>query len=567
MVVGGGLGLRRLCFTQHPATASASQGLRAQLWNAAIPTNYCGRVRTSYLGLQVIAPLPGSTLSFGDIPLDLRFRPQATEAICKKEAPDGLHLGDGQQAGRGLSAGGPFRALPPLGLLEKHLEATPRHGTSHQPRARENLIAPGWELIHAVACGPGMKGVERHRRVNATWLFASIDQFGGSFMSRSKFLLTALTVTAMTVSAALVNGSAQASPSASTKPQAESVTAVVSHLNNPRGLVMSGGRLYVAEGGSGGTHCFTKSPGKTVCFGTTGSIDMIDNHGLKRLVSGLMSVGGPGGIAASGPAAVAADDGKLFAVMAGNTTEIPSSGIPSWLARAARAQLGQFGVVKRGQFHPLSGVGDADYRWTAEHSYLVPMQFPDSNPNGLLVDDGRAVVADAGANALAVIGRDGHSHVAAFFPAPADSSTDSVTTCVAQGPDHALYVGELLGGSFAPGAARVWRVAWKHGKLTKSVWATGLTTVQACGFDRWGNFYATEFQVNGLNESPTASPLGAVVKISRNGMRTVLGLGHLFWPSGFAAGRDGSIYVSNCSIAPSTGFGPCTNGGQIVRIN
>ena len=47
------------------------------------------------------------------------------------------------------------------------------------------------------------------------------------------------------------------------------------------------------------------------------------------------------------------------------------------------------------------------------------------------------------------------------------------------------------------------------------VWATGLTTVQGCGF-----------------------------------------------------GRDGSIYVSNCSIAPATGRGPklCSSGGQVVRI-
>ena len=49
------------------------------------------------------------------------------------------------------------------------------------------------------------------------------------------------------------------------------------------------------------------------------------------------------------------------------------------------------------------------------------------------------------------------------------------------------------------------------------MWATGLTTIQGCGFDSWGNFYATEFQVNGLNPSPTVNPLGAVVMIAPNG--------------------------------------------------
>ena len=44
--------------------------------------------------------------------------------------------------------------------------------------------------------------------------------------------------------------------------------------------------------------------------------------------------------------------------------------------------------------------------------------------------------------------------------------------------------------------------------------------------------------------------------------------GKLFFPSGFAAGGNGSIYVSNCSIAPATGMGPqlCPKGGQVVRI-
>jgi hypothetical protein len=60
-----------------------------------------------------------------------------------------------------------------------------------------------------------------------------------------------------------------------------------------------------------------------------------------------------------------------------------------------------------------------------------------------------------------------------------------------------------------------------------------------------------------------------VVRIDRHGHRTHLGVGKLFFPSGFAAGSDGSIYVSNCSIAPASGLSPqlCKNGGQVVRIS
>ena len=55
-----------------------------------------------------------------------------------------------------------------------------------------------------------------------------------------------------------------------------------------------------------------------------------------------------------------------------------------------------------------------------------------------------------------------------------------------------------------------------------------------------------------------------MVRIAKNGTRTVLGSGKLFFPSGFAAGPDGSIYVSNWSVFPGTNGGGPT--GQIVRI-
>ena len=92
--------------------------------------------------------------------------------------------------------------------------------------------------------------------------------------------------------------------------------------------------------------------------------------------------------------------------------------------------------------------------------------------------------------------------------------------------------------------------------------------MQGCGFDRDGAFYATEYQVGWLNEDPKANPAGDVVRIDRYGHRTHLGTGQLFYPSGFAAGSDGAIYVSNCSIAPASGMGPqlCQTGGQVVRI-
>ncbi len=381
-------------------------------------------------------------------------------------------------------------------------------------------------------------------------------------MRRPRTLVSA-TILAVLAGAMSVAGASAQAVSASSP----SVTVVASHLNNPRGLAMAGDQLYVAEAGRGSNvNCQTDPSGGTNCAGPTGSIGVLTRHGVTRLVKGLFSVSGPGGIAAAGPVAVSADHGSVYALFAGNTVGIPPTGFPSWLTALARQQFGQFGVVQGSVFDPLSPVGDNDFRWTARHQNLVPTQFPDSNPNGLLVSDGARFVADAGANTLVSVDGNGNSHVLAFFRTPKGSITDAVPTCVAGGPDGALYVGELLGGTYAPGGARVWRVTHTHGTVTATVWARGFTTIQGCGFDAAGNFYATEFQMTGLNEDPTASPLGAVVKISPNGHRSVLGVGQLFWPSGFAAGPDGSVYVSNCSIAPGSGFGPCPNGGEIVRL-
>ena len=169
-------------------------------------------------------------------------------------------------------------------------------------------------------------------------------------------------------------------------------------------------------------------------------------------------------------------------------------------------------------------VGDQDWTWTSTRINLAPKDFPDANPNAAVYSRGHRYVIDAGANILVKVKRNGAVKVLAFFRVPAGAQSDAVPTCVARGPDGALYVGEWLGGFCSPGHA--------------------------------------------LNEGPTANPAGDVLRIDRHGHRAHLGVGRLFFPSGFAAQSNGAIYVSNCSIAPAAGMGPdlCPTGGQVVRV-
>ena len=353
---------------------------------------------------------------------------------------------------------------------------------------------------------------------------------------------------------------------AQTNGHQQGFTVVADHLNNPRGLSPApDGGLYLAEAGSGGKVCVTGGEQGETCAGQTGSFDLVTQHGVTRLVTGLISGSGKGGVAAEGPVSVSrGPHGTLYGLFGLNTHEVPPKGaIPADLRAAALAQFGH--LVQTAPYHPASNVGDQDWTWTNAHRNLAPKDYPDANPNAVLYSHGHVYVVDAGANLLVDVQRNGVANVLAFFGVPKGSQSDSVPTCVARGPDGALYVGELLGGFHAPGHARIWRVVPGH---APAVWATGLSSVQGCGFGRDGAFYATEYQVAGLNENPGANPAGDVVRIDQNGHRTHLGAGKLFFPSGFAAGSDGAIYVSNCSIAPASGMGPklCPSGGQVVRF-
>jgi sugar lactone lactonase YvrE len=343
---------------------------------------------------------------------------------------------------------------------------------------------------------------------------------------------------------------------------APTVTVVADGLNNPRGLAFQDGHLWVAEAGAGGSECVPTPGGQSdpTCFGLTGSIDRIDGGTVKRVFTGLGSSAGSSGAFASGPNGIATSGDRLYAVLGDSDFTVPQGLSPELTAtlfdQAGHLMRGSTGDGDSG-LAALSNVGAFDYAWSNQHKSLVPAQFPDANPYGVLADGSHVFVADAASNTLdEVNSHSGSEKILAFVPNPPQS--DAVPTCVAEGPDGALYIGQLTGAGNGAGVANVYR--WTaSGGLT--VWQTGFSAITGCGFGKDGSFYVTELDKVGF--PPSGPPGGDVIKIAKNGARTTLGTGQLFFPNGFAAGDDGAIYVSNWSVRPGSGPGP---HGQVVRI-
>jgi glucose/arabinose dehydrogenase len=318
-------------------------------------------------------------------------------------------------------------------------------------------------------------------------------------------------------------------------------TVVVGGLNSPRGLTFGpDGSLYVAQAGSGGN---------------TGKITRIDdpyspNPKASDLLTGLASFSeGPGefvgvdGISALG-------NGNIYSIMGVSSHEGPYP-------------LGHLLKVSQGgQARDVADVGDFDYAWSKEHIDLAPHDFPDSNPYGILALPGKIYIANAGTNTLDLLRPNGSEEILAFFPN--NAIADSTPTCVAQGPDGALYIGTLaLRDSIAAGgrAAKVYRVdptAANPGDLDAvthiaTLWASGLGPINGCAFGPDGNFYASEY----FTGPPFAH--GDVVKIPFNDPAQHISLtgGALTFPGGVAVGEDGTVFVSNGSaVVP----------GQVVRL-
>lgn len=338
-------------------------------------------------------------------------------------------------------------------------------------------------------------------------------------------------------------------------------TVIATGLNNPRKLAIGPrGSLFVTEAGLGAGD---ESSGAQEGLGTTGSVTVVDrpasahpaqHRALTGLTSGTEDVDGeldtigPDGIAFGGPGANA----PMYLIFG----EHGPSGLGQLVRYAGDANA-----------TTVADVGAADYTWTGDHSDLWE-EFPDANPYGVLAVRGHLYVVDAGANTLDEVMPNGDVHVLAYFPNYADIGgiRDAVPTCIAQGPDGALYIGTLaLAERFniGQGQALVYRVDPAQTNPddmdtilhVATVWASGFDTISACTFGPNGDFYATEmFGGNSFGGDVVHVPFAHPDHKDR------FGEGQVTLPSGIAVGTGG-IYVSSGGNSTDAG------AGSVVRFS
>jgi hypothetical protein len=363
-------------------------------------------------------------------------------------------------------------------------------------------------------------------------------------------------------------------------PRTPGLQVVASGLNQPHHLTIGpDGNLYVAEVGDGvvGAGCVMGT--EPACANNSGTIDRITPQGaVTHVVTGLPSVGNPGGGSASGGVSdVRVVNGKIYAVIQNQNID-PTTGQQTYgpagalLGDLVSAPLSGGTATSVASFGPYEAANNPD-----QVNPPVPGEAAiDSDPYGLVAYNGGFAVADAAANDILFVNAAGQISTLAVLPLISEPTSGGtvmaqpVPTSLAVGPDGALYVGEL-GGVGGPGTGNdvgdvnVYRIAPGG---TPTVYASGLTMIGSIAFDQAGRLLVMEIDTAGiLDPSGAGLPApGAIIRINANGSRTTLASAGLEFPLGITVARDGAVYASNFGVIPATGPAPGISG-QVVRVS
>jgi hypothetical protein len=333
-----------------------------------------------------------------------------------------------------------------------------------------------------------------------------------------------------------------------------SITVIASGLQNPRGLVFGpDGRLYVAEGGLGGT--MTTTPGQCTQVpppvgpysgGFTARISRMNVQTGTRdtVAAGLpssMTSPAIGGYV-SGVADLKFVGGGLYALMAGAGCSHGLTGTVTSIVRVERdgsvtqvSDLSHFLMT-----HPVANPNPGDFE-------------PDGTWYSMVEAGGGLYAVEPNHGEIDVVSRDGS--ISRLLDVSATQGHVVPTSIAVHG--DSFYLGNL--GRFEPGSegkAGVYRLDRRSGAIES--FNTGLTAVTGVAWHN-GYLYALETFTGFFAPAPFVAATGTVVRQGDDG-KWVPVVTSLNFPTAMVF-RGDDLYVSNRGF----GFGPAD--GQIVRVH
>jgi hypothetical protein len=327
-------------------------------------------------------------------------------------------------------------------------------------------------------------------------------------------------------------------------------TTIASGLANPRGIGFApNGALYVAEAGRGGPGPCIPSPvppNPPRCYGETGALTRIlPDGGFEQVLTGLPSLVLGNGTVEGGPVDVSF-------LGSAPTVVIGIGGDPTAVRAALPAKAALLGTM-------LHATPSGVHKVVADVAAHEVANNPgggavDSNPYGVLAQPGRRIVADAGGNSIIEILANGRTRT---FAVPGAPGAQTVPTSVAEGPDGAIYVGQLTGFPFFRGTASVLRISSDGGNI--STFASGFTAIVDITFDTGGALYVLEVASGQVAPFPPPNPGLGNGRLKRQcpGASPVVLLDGLTFPGGVAIGPDGAAYLTNRGTSAS---------GEVLRL-